>query len=377
MSASPIIQCTLLSRASGSIKPIAGMPAPTSLHYNTDMRTFSGVFDATFDLSADESKKFPVQSHDLLELWYLDDNGKQIQLGVVYIEDFDADSTPERTVLQVSGRDILGQLISIPFRKQILDDTLSMTDLVEKAADSSYIEAYTEFRSRDVFKDRNAYRGKILVLTDAFRKGGAVIQSYATLALNLVYMNALGQAEVYGRVLSPLGGVAAALPGPKVGTITHGAPGTNVIGLRRRQNFSKVLSQYSVFWVDTQAKLPLDKTSIVKNEDPRAKGIYQPGFDTFSTQDLKDLAGTISPKIRIDQKAHSEIRKSNQNLNLVTVLAESPSIGGKTLKLGDIWAIISPPNQLSLPMRLAGLDYHQDPDSLVVQAQFVEPDTLI
>lgn len=391
MSGGPVtpIHATFLGRGTGSIVENDAVAPPTSLNFTTDMRQFSGAFDLQVELGAGEN--FAVQSHDFVELWFKA-NGIKHQIGVGFLEDFKGQDTPQGSTIMANGREFSGQLIQIPFRKQIQAGGLNFQSFLRKGIAQGYFQDYANFRGLpDVLSQVNTYAGNITVITQQTMMVGALIEQYAELALNIAYQNRLGQLEVYGR-----GSVAPVLAVPSyVGTLCDGFGQTNVDDMEFNQNFSKVYSEATIFWTANQASVdsgnPNTSSQRFTNADPRVAQIYQPLMKTFCADDLVNLSGGVTAAQRITQVAQSEIRKSMQNVNNVTVTVSypyytvpSPLTGAVSLlqsiipyEINQIWRIRNQKRSFDTVMRLAGIHYQQDASSLHVQLNFVEPDTLV
>jgi hypothetical protein len=382
------IQATFINNESGALVENDTVPVLSKLNFTTDVRQFSGAFDLEVELALDED--FDVSSHDFVEFWFLA-NGAKHQIGVGFLEDFVGDDTPQSAVWQGNGREFAGQLINVPFRKQIQSVT-SYENFIRTGIAQSYIPKYAAFRSlTDVLSGPNRFAGNITAITQQTMMVGALIQQYADLVLNVAYQNRLGQLEIYGR-----GTDAVALPlGTAIGALCKGFGQTNVTDMQVRQNFSKIFSECTVFWSASQAYIdggnPTLNSQRFTNSDPRVAQIYQPSMKVFSADDLGNLAGGVSASQRIDQVARSEIRRSMQNVNAITVTTPypfyTPPVNQSGIQITNpkvipfevqqLWRIRNERRNIDQVMRLVGIHYAQDASSLEVQLAFVEPDTLV
>ena len=383
------IQVTFLNRSTGDIIENDTVPIPSQLNFTTDVRQFSGSFDLEMELG--DGEEFDVQFHDFVEFWFTA-NGQKYQIGVGFLEDFVADDTPNSAIIHGNGREFTGQLINIPFRKQIISSGVAYETLLRNGIKQGYFQEYANFRNlSDVLSGPNRYAGYLTVLTQQTMNVGAVLQEYGDLVLNVMYQNRLGQLEVYGR-----GTDAVKLPiGSPLGTLCEGFGLTNISDISVRQNFSKVFSECTVFWQANQASVDTGNPTLASqrftNADPRIAQIYQPQMKIFSADDLANLAGGITAAQRVAQVAQSEIRKSMQNVNMVTVTTPYPYYTPPVNQMGtnnpstmiipfekqQLWRVRSQRRNLDSIMRLAGIHYAQDASQLDVQLQFVEPDTLV
>lgn len=373
----PAIKARFLSRSAGGMRVIEGVPTSSRINFNTDVRQIAANFDFQFEFLPSES--FPVKSHDIVE-FYFDLDGVPFQIGTGYVEDFVKDTSDAADTFHANGRNLMGQLMDIPFTVQIINKGQTLKAFVEKALDNTYAKSYAAFRGlhRSIV-DVNSYPGPLTICTDGQRKRGPIVQEYADLVFNLVYMNRLGQVVLYGR---PEGG-----PSQKsVGTLIKSAGRSNVSHITQKEDFSKVISEVTVFWVTGEKNLSdsqVPASDKFKNTDPRVSHLYNPLVRVFSAHDLVDLAGTQTHKLRMNQLSKSEIRKSNQNLNTVIVetgepFAVDPSTGRKIpFEALQTWRIVDERKGIDQDMTLASLSYAQDPQGLSVQLGFVEPDTLV
>lgn len=349
------------------------MPLASSLSYSTDVRQFAGAFD--FELALAGNEDFLPKSHDAVEFW-VDVDGKRNQVGVGFLEDFADDSDEKGSDLKVNGRELLGQLINLPFKvhPHYKDQTLEV--FTRFALDNTYLADYLSFRGRsNRTVNQGAYDSSLLVVTNNFLKKGAVLQDYAELAINLIYQNPKGQVEIYGRQpdTRPLG------------TLMRAPGKSNIRHIRRADNFSKVYSECTVMW--TTAEQAVDRNNLVspliKNTDPRVAHIYQPDTKVFSASDLLSLAGKQDGEQRVRSVAKSAIRRSMANVGAVTVVTSEPfytdpQTGTKTVfRTMQDWQIQDPAKGLDKTLRIAGIAYTQSYGDLSVQLAFVEPDTLV
>jgi hypothetical protein len=370
-----IIRVRFLARSGTDFQAITDVPAPSSLNLKMDVNSITHSFDFVLELGPNES--FKPQSHDLVEFYTFID-GAEHQLAVGFLEDALLDTNANGTTIKVNGRGLLGQWVNIPFLTQIhANQSLDVVSLAQRAAFRTYCEAYAKLRGRSVVRGRGAYPGKLLVSTNTDQKRAAVVQAAADLALNLIFENRFGQAEVYGRNPS-------ATP---MGTLLKAGGQSNVEAISFRENMSKVISHLSVFWVTAQNRQDVDQvvTPQVINPDERVRGrgIFQPENRTFSAADLQGLAGDVLPETRVLELGQSLVRRSNQNLGAAIVTVPecffTDHRSGKKIpyEMLQDWQVRSEEDEVDKPMRLAGLAYQQDAQHLQVQLQLLGVDTLI
>jgi hypothetical protein len=367
------VQMTFLKRNGNSYSEYPVVPLATSLSYSTDVRQFSGAFDFEIELGNGES--FLPRSHDVVEFWIQVDGFKQ-PIGVGFLEDFVDDSDEKQTNIKANGRDLIGQLIMLPYISHKTYKDMTLEAFTRFTIQGTYLQDYLKFRGRfNPILDQGAYSFPLLVVTTNSLKRGAVLQNYAELAQNLIYQNPNGQIEIYGRQteVKPLG------------TLIRASGKTNVNHIRKSDNFSKVISECTVEWTVAQEFVNYDKLNSTrrKNTDPRVAHIFQPETKVFSAGDLQALAGQQDAAFRVDSLAKASIRKSMANLGAITITTSEPfyrdpRTGLKTLfRTMQDWHIVDFDKGIDKTLRLAGISYTQDFSQLSVQLAFVEPDTLV
>lgn len=369
----PLIRSRFYSRSTG--KQLDAVAMPTTLNYNTDMRLGAGTFDFEIGLSLTDLAE--LNSHDFVEFAFPFNGGNEgyHQIGVGYLEDFLRHTGPTQMTLKANGRDLFGQSISIPFKRQIIQQ-MSLVSLVQATFDGdTYLRQYCKLRGRIPVVDSGAYTGLLQVFTVNTQMRGAILAEKAELAQNIVYMNRLGQAEIYGRL---------SRDSKVMGKLYKSRSGSNVDDIAIRSNYSKVLSECTVeFSGEENLSDYLLKSRTFKNTDSRVAHIYQPKFHQFTNPDVAAFVGQLGPAVRAEMIAKSEIRRSNQGLNQTAVLTSYPYFvdplsGIETpYVVGQRWHILSENDGLDRPMKLAGISYTQDASHLSVQLAFVEPDTLV
>jgi hypothetical protein len=373
------LQATFLNRSASGIVPYASSPVASSINFNADARQFSGTFDLMMEFTA--SEKFPIKSHDFVELWF-DLDGTRHQIGVGFLEDFVRSTSPESFSFKANGRELIGQLINVPFKKVYHYESKPLIQFIPFALKDTYVSAYAKYRNLGTpVLNLGAFAGSLGIIADNTRKRGAILQEYADIALDLIYQNRLGYVAVYGRQLS--GGALDS--SPAVGRLIKDGSRTNVTNLEVRQSMSRVVSEVNVFY--TSGEVQVDRSQLIspllKNTDPRASHIFQPETMTFSAADLTSLAGGVDAQTRMTQIGAARIRKSNQELNQVVAnvadpFFTDPQTGKKTpFEVMQNWWIESPEDDLNLLMTLAGISYRQNAGSLELDLAFVEPDTLV
>lgn len=372
MSGPAAIQATFINRRTN--QEYTSLPVPNAVTYNTDMRMFTDSFD--FEVRFARDVVVDILSHDFVEYYFTLD-GKKFQIGVGFLETCKSQASAEGYVLRGNGRDLLGQLIDIPFKRNLRQEQMSISRFLQtEALKDSYINEYLSFRNRsNQVVDRGAYKGVLQFATTAEVKRGSVVQEYADLAMNEVYLDRMGRPTIYGRANS------ADLQVPQ--TLSHEGD-LNVIGLIKTDDFSKVYSEVTIAVV--QAELNLDnsnlKSRLWKNTDTRVSHVYRPYYKTYGTADLVKTGGTAGVELLQERLAKSIIRKGNQNIGSVVIRAAQPyyvAVDGSKLpyEVGQNWSVKSTAFQIDKQMKLVGIGYRQEPGNLDVQLAFVEPDTVV
>lgn len=371
MNSHAALQATFINRAAGA--EYTSLPGASSLTYNTDMRLFTDSFD--FEVKFGRKQSVQINSHDFVEFYFLLD-GVKFQVGVGFVETFKQHATADGYVFQGNGRDLLGQLIDIPFKEQLHWPGLTMKSFLPKAlSNSAYVYEYLNFRNRSIeIVDRGAYPSGMLFTSTAMVNRGAVIEEYAELAMNRVYLDRLGRVTVYGRA-----NVADLVVNE---TISHEGD-LNTLDLVKTDDYSKVYSEVTIFVAEGEANLDLSKISspLYKNTDPRVAHLYRPYYKTMSSSDLVKLGG-VGVRSLQDRVAKSTIRKANQNIGSVQVRMAVPyyvNLSGTKIpyEIGQNWNLKSDAFGINNQMKLIGIGYRQEAHSLDVQLAFVEPDTVV
>lgn len=365
-------------------------PTPSSLSYSTDIFQMADVFDFTIELAPDED--IPIRSHDFVEFNIMV-NGNIHQIGVGVLESFAKETTTQQRTIQANGRDLMGQFLTIPFNVQLKHEPLTLRRFVDRMIKGSYLETYRELRypSQTKIIDKGSFAFQMQFLSDLEQKRGQVLQQYAELAMNLVYMNRLGQVEILGRN-GLFGSTAKPQSTNPIGTLQKGV---NVERFRVTQNYTNVFSEFTLFYSSGEAiqdrnTLPGSKFS---NTDIRvSKHIFQPEYRTFNSADLVTLGGQVKFNNRIRDLAKSLIRKSNRELNSVVAITSEPFFiderGNEiAYQVGQLWKLKSNEREFTSPTNKDGTDtvdmvitsihYAQDEGSIQVQLGFNEMDTLL
>jgi len=371
----PAIFATFIDRR--NLVEYSIQPKVNVLGFNSDMRRFTGAFEFEVEFGADES--VDINSHDFVEFYFFMGSQK-FQIGVGFIEDFVKKTSAAGNVLQGNGRDLLAQLMLFPYKERVYQSGLTYREFLTTALDNTYIPTYLKFRNRPTsIVDLGMFNGPMIFTDVATSQRAQVVQEYAELAQNIVYLDRLGRMVVYGRDSRSLGDTKQTLS-------SYGD--SNVIDISVRQNFSKAYTEVSVIW-QGEENLSLGlinhnsvPSSIQKNFDPRLKNMYQPLYKVYSAQDLVGLAGNVGALARIESLAKAAVRKSSQNLSMPIVTVDSPywvSSTGKLVpyEIGQIWTIRSDAFKINSPHKLVGIDYKQEASSTIVQLAFVEPDTIV
>jgi hypothetical protein len=334
--ASPI-NLTFLKRSGSTYSEIPGVPIPSSLNYSVDVRQFSGAFD--FEVALANGEEFSPKSHDAVEI-STEIDGVQQQLGVGFIEDLVDDSDERHSSLKANGRDLIGQLVALPFITHLTYKDQDIQTFARFSIQDTYLKDYLAFRGRtNPVVDQGAYKLPLLVVTMNSHKRAAVLQNYAELAMNLIYQNPNGQVEIYGRQTGT----------NPIGTLSRAPGRTNVNHIRLSNGFSKVVSECTIEWTAGQEHVDRDKlnSTRVKNTDPRVAHIFQPETRVFSASDLQALAGQQDADFRVESLAKSVVRKSMANVGAVVIVTSEPfftdETGKKTVfRVMQAWQIEDP-----------------------------------
>ena len=370
-------------------------PVPTNLNYNTSIRAFTDAFSLTVELTEDEN--FDIGSHDFVEFFFEMDNPAdgfkaRHQIGVGFLEKFNKQTSAATSNIQANGRDLFGQFLFAPFTKPIAGQTKTLKTFINDVISGSYLDIYFGFRGDGKSKlvDKGLFSRTMLFRSDLEEKKGETLQKYAELAINLLYMNRLGQVEVIGKP-GTTGSTAGRLPNPVLGELKKGLNIDDIVVI---QDFTNVFSQFTVFWVSGQAEQSRNTlpSQTFTNDDPRVAHIDKPGFRTFSMGELKDLGGSVNAINRLQDIAKSIMRKANAGINSVVVVTADPyftNANGTQIPyvIGQKWRIRSneaeftsanqPKGTDSIEMILDGINYSQNPNNQQIQLRFVEEDTIL
>lgn len=371
--APPILRANFINRRTGL--SYTSQPASTTISFNTDMRQFTDAFDLEVEFKIEDKVK--IMSHDFVEFFY-EFSGQKFQVGVGFLEDFVETTSNSKISIQANGRDLLGQLINVPFSEQLhYNSGVSIEVFAQKSLTGSYVEQYLKLKGMTgMVLNQGAFKGPLLIRTTADQKRGAVLQEYADeIAMNLIYLTRRGRMAIYGRDFRN---------GVSTGKTLNHFGDKNVLDFVRRRNFSKVISEARVAYSGGEGNLDINKmpSPVFKNTHPDVSHVYQPFFKVFSSSDLVTLSGQYNVQDRIAAVAKSIIRKSNQNISPVVIKASNPfhtdSFGVMTAyEVGQNWRIKSDVYDINRDMKLAGINYQQNPSSSEFQLMFVDIDTLI
>lgn len=372
----------------------SSIPTPAVITYNTDLTAFTDVFSMDVELAPDET--FDVKSHDFVEFIVEVPNpapgvDKNHQIGVGFLEQMQRKTSKDAVRIMANGRDLFGQFMFAPFSTPIRQE-LTLINFMQQVIRGSYLQKYMDLRQKGKTKIRNlgAFTVPMFFRSDLEQKKGAMVEEYAELAINLVYMNRLGQAEIYGRT-GNVGASAAARSPKSIGVL---AKGSNVDDMLTIQNFTQVMSEITIFWTSAQAEQERNTmpSSTFKNTDPRVKHIDKPGFRTFNTSDLVSLGGNVNAEARIRDVGKSLLRKSMRSINQVVVMVSDPyfTFANGTQQpwvVGQKWTLqstepefitASAPNGTDrTEMILAGINYQQNADGQQFQLKFIEEVTVV
>ncbi|MGZ3687130.1 MAG: hypothetical protein ACXWPM_00060 [Bdellovibrionota bacterium] len=364
---------TFLKRTGNSYSEYPDVPIASALSYSTDVRQFSGAFD--FQMSLAHGETFAPRSHDAVE-FSVQVNGKKQQIGVGFIEDFVDDSDERESDFKSNGRDLIGQLVSLPYITHVTYKPMTILEFTRFSLKNTYLLDYLNFRGRsNAILDKGAYQNALLVVTTNSVKRGASIQSYEELAQNLIYQNPEGRIEIYGRQPST----------KPIGKLIRAPGQSNVDKIRRSNSFSKVVTSCTVEWTAGQEHVDRNalRSKEVKNTDSRVAHVYQPETRVFSAGDLQGLAGKQDASTRVNSLAKSIIRKSMSSVGAVIVNTSEPFFTDKStgkqivFRTMQDWHVQDPLKGIDKTLRIAGISYTQDYSQLNVQLAFVEPDTLV
>jgi len=366
-------------------------PTPSALNYSTDIFQFTDVFDFTVALAPDEN--FEVRSHDFVEFVFFENGTTRHQIGVGVIEGLTKETTPTQRILKANGRDLMGQFMNIPFNVQLQREPLSLRRFVDRMIRSSYLQEYLNFRNPGINKirDLGSFQPQMLFMSDLEQKKAQILQQYAELAINLVYMNRLGQVEILGRS-GTFGSTAPTTTRNPIGNLIKGE---NVEIFIVGQNYTNVFSEFTLFYSSGEAIQDINTQpgSRFVNTDPRVTNhIFQPEFRTFNTADLITIGGEVNFTRRIRDVAKSLIRKSNRDLNSVVTSVSEPFFlledgTERAFQIGQLHILQSnerefttrerPEGTDTVRMILTGINYNQNESNVDVQLRFNEVDTLL
>lgn len=368
-------------------------PKPSSISYNTDITQFTDSFDFSIALAPGEN--FDIRSHDFVEFSIQKPDLSVHQIGAGYLGIVQVISNKEGVTIQANGSDFFGQLMKVPFKTRLQREPLTLNKFLNRVLKDSYLQEYLNLRHPDLnpVRDLGSFSREMLFVSDLEQKKGQILQKYAQLGINLVYMNRLGQFEILGRPGTQGSTAKPGLTFP-VGTLQKGGSGANVDDMVVRQNFDTVFSEFTVFYSDGEANL--DQQSVVspafQNSDPRVRGhIIQPGFTTFNSTDLVTIGGGISFSARVSELAKAELRKSNRDLNAVIVSSSDTGdiVNGNFVpfQVGQPWRLVSNEREFTSPqepdgvdnveMILSGISYQATESGTQSQLKFIERDALL
>lgn len=374
------LNATFINRRTGqtyeskTVSSNGGEVLPGALSYTTNMQQLAGAFE--LEILFDRTDRPDLRSHDFVEFWF-DLNGTRHQVGVGFMEKFNKKQTSSGLMVQANGRELIGQMISLPFKIQQRYDNYLLTRFVDKICmgEGVYLTEYLKFRNRsDAAVDRGSYRWPMLFVTSAESNRGGVIQEYAELSIACVFQDRLGRVCIYGR---------NAMDDLRIPQVLRdfGDPESGEFTIV--EDYSKVFSEATVMVPNEgNVDLPNVFSPCFKNSDPRVKHIYQPLYKTLAIADLISLGGQQDVKSRQEALAKSLIRKSNQNIDNVVVQMTKPfyttATGEKIpYEMGQNWGLYSDFWGIDTEMKLAGLSYNQQPNALDVQLSFLGKDTLV
>ncbi len=367
-------------------------PKPSSINYNTDITQFTDSFDFSIALAEDEG--FSIDSHDFVEFAFQKDDFTLHQIGVGFIEDIQRISNADGVTLQGNGRDFFGHLLNVPFKKQLKRESLRLNRFINRLLKDSYLEEYLSLRNPFIssVRDLGSFSPQMIFYSDLEQKKAQVLQKYADLAINLVYMNRLGQVEILGRP-GVTGSTAFPFLDLPVGTLKKGN-GSNILSWAVRKNYSNVFSEFTVFYSEGEAQLDLQAivSPAFKNSDARVQDhIFQPGFTTYNSTDLVTIGGGIPFINRVRDLGKAQIRKSNRDLNSVIVVSDNTgeTVGGVFVpfQIGQPWILQSNEREFTSPRLPSGTDtiqlvisaisYQATEEGTQCQLRMIERDALL
>lgn len=385
----------IISRKTGSVVSTGLFPEGSvpDFNFKTDMFNFSDVFD--FKVGFPKGADVNIKSHDFVEFGYFvkkDNSIKDIesakyQIGVGYICKFQDSESPTGITFNANGRDLLGRLIDVPFRKSLIVEKQTLTQIFSDICKGEYVESYARMNNRKGFiSEDEAYKGVMLYKVSSEQLKGRILQRYTNeLALNVSYSDHNGIIVLRGR--------------KKKATSLEG----NLFDYGNKKNISNivVLNDYdssfsdAVITYSSAEKNVSDANKIgnpIKNLDKRVDGIVDRRLiETINIGEAKDFAGNVDPKSRVNEIANHKIRISNRNLNSIAIQVNLPFVLNdqgqiQFFRVGQFWRINSyrkkfktsekPEGVKAIEMLLAGINYSSSVNGHTFELLFVEPDTV-
>ena len=377
---------TFINRVTGKEYATRIMPkgAVPSFRFKTDMLNFSDVFD--FKIGLPKNETYDFGSHDFCEFFFIV-NEQKIPIGVGYIEDFVDTEGVSQIIIATSGRDLMGRLVDVPFRKAIQVNELGLLDIYSRICSGEYVQRYAQIKGRKGYiKTNNHYTGKMLYAANSSQLKGRILQRYTNeLALNVAYSDENGFINIRGRQEKP---------DVIKGTLSEDGESRNVSNISVSCKLSQAFSDAVILYNSTETNVAdANKAgNPIENSDPRVKGIVNRRFlETINIGEAKDFAGNKDPLKRANEVAWNKIRVSNRELNMVSVTSHLPFVLEKNgeaipFRLGDFWRLKSyrpkfrtkehPEGEKEVVMLLAGVMYEITETGNVFELLFIEPDTV-
>lgn len=366
---------------SSSLLPSESAP---KFRFKTDMLNFSDVFE--FKIGLPKGSTYDFGSHDFVEFFY-NVNGKKYEIGVGYIEDFNDSESDSEITLTANGRDLMGRMIDVPFRKGLTVKDTNLLDIYLRLCADEYVHRYSQIKGKKGYiKADNIYDGKLLLSVRSDQLKGRVLQRYTNeLALNIAYVDEKGFINIRGR---------KPRPDSIKGTLTDSGDRPNVSLISVSQKLSSVYSDALIQYSAGEANAS-DANKIgnpIVNQDQRVKGIVNRRFiEPINIPEARDFAGSVDPKARANQIANHKIRTSNRALSTVSVSSSLPFVLDRNnevtpFRIGDFWRLKSyrpkfrtsenPQGTSEVVMLLAGILYDLSEVKNSFELLFIEPDTV-
>lgn len=369
---SDVIYANFINRRNKSA--VTGVPLLNHINVNVDVTKLSDTFD--FQIAYGLKEQVDLRSHDFVEFYFTTSKGLRYQIFCGYVEDFVRETTSNAHTFSGSGRNFLGQTMSVPFLSAKAYDQTSLKSFLSSCLKSLYLNEYLGMKGvQRAIVDRGAYAGRLLIPELSDSKIAPILQQTADEVFNVVYQNRFGQAVIWGR---------KSLDDQDTGFSLQESGDTNVNRFMVREDYSQVFSEVKVQYVGAEGNINYADTpsKAFFNSEPRARQIFQPEIKTFQSGTLITYSGAVGASDAKDMLAKSILRRSNQHLLSVVIQTSRPyykSAAGDEIpfEVNQLWTIRSTDRTIDEKMRLTGIGYRQTSDGLTLELRFHKKDTLV